>query len=401
MIDFEPDEMQRQMVATARKFGQEVLGPAETELDRFSDPIKVFESQTYWKVMAQAFELGFPKMAIREEFGGLELDPITNGMVWEELGYYGAGFAASLMSCAVAQRLITFLVPDNKELIDQFVVPFCEDTRARQMSAWGSSEPDIGSDGKNYFDPSVRHRTTAVKKGDKYILNGTKSNFISNGSVANLYIIFACVDSSMGIRGSGAFLVPGDAPGVSHGNAIGKIGLRVLNQAPIFFEDVEIPESYMIFPPGEGYPFLHHSIITVGSVGVGYLAVGMMRAAYEQALEYSKVRVQWGKPIFEHQLIARKLFDAYQTIESARALLWKASWMSKASFPGDLKTSIAARIYATDQAFRVIAEMVQIFGGYGVSDEYPMEKLMRDAKLLQIMDGTNETLMLTAASKLE
>jgi alkylation response protein AidB-like acyl-CoA dehydrogenase len=400
MIDFTPEETQRQMVETAAKFGREVLRPAEVALDLVADPVEVFKSDLYWKTMAQAFELGFNRMAFPESMGGLDLDPITNGMVWEELGYCGAGFAASLMSCAVAQRLIAFLAPDNRELVEKYVVPFCTDTTARTLSAWGSSEPDVGSDGKNYYDPAVRHRTTAVKKGDRWVINGTKSNFISNGSVAGLYVVFANVDPALGIRGSGAFIVPGDAPGVARGNAIDKLGLRVLNQAPIYFDNVEVPENYMIFPPGEGYPFLHQSIITVGSVGVGYLAVGTLRAAYEHALAYSKERIQWGKPIFEHQLIAQKLYDAHQAIETARLLLWKASWRCKAGFPGDLQTSLTARIYATHQAYLHTSELVQVLGGYGISKEYPLEKYMRDARLLPIMDGTNETLMLKAASLL-
>jgi len=400
MIDFAPDETQQKMVAEARKFGEKALHPAEVELDRIAEPAAVFRHDLYWSAMQQAFELGFHKMPFPEEVGGLNLDPITNGMIWEELGYHGAGFAASLMSCAVAQRLIVFLVPGNKELIERFVIPFCNDNSPKHISAWTSSEPDIGSDGKNYFDPNVRHRTTAVKKGDRWIINGTKSDFISNGGVASVYVVFANVDPALGIRGSGTFVVPGDAKGLSTGKAIDKLGLRVLNQTPVFFDDVEIPESYMIFPPGEGYPFLHHSIITVGSVGVGYIAVGVLRAAYEAALAYSKERVQWGKPIFEHQLIALKLYEAHQAIETARLLLWKASWLCKANFPGDLKTSLTARIYATNQAYRHTAELLQVLGGYGISKEYPLEKYLRDARLLPIMDGTNETLMVKTASLL-
>ena len=156
----------------------------------------------------------------------------------------------------------------------------------------------------------------------------------------------------------------------------------------------------MIFPPGENYPFLHNAIITVGNLGVGYLAVGLMRAAYEEALDYSRQRVQWGKPIFEHQLIAEKLLDAYIAIESARSFLQKGSWLSRNSFPGDLKTSLAAKVYATSQAVKHTSEMVQILGGYGISKDHPLEKHMRDAQLLQIMDGTNETLIAKAASLL-
>jgi len=156
----------------------------------------------------------------------------------------------------------------------------------------------------------------------------------------------------------------------------------------------------MIFPPDDSYPALHNAIITVGNLGVGYLAVGLMRAAFEEALAYARVRVQWGRPIAEHQLVARKLFDAFAAIESARALLRKASWLCKTAFPGDLKTSLAAKIYASGEAVRHTAEMVQVLGGYGISKEYTVEKYARDAKLLPIMDGTNETLLLKAAALL-
>jgi alkylation response protein AidB-like acyl-CoA dehydrogenase len=400
MVDFETTETQKQIVGTAHDFGKDVAGPAEFELDRMPDPNETFKSDTFWKVLGQAFELGFHKMAIPEELGGLGLTPQTIGMVWEEFGRWAPGIAASLIPGAIVPQLISFLAPDNKELVDKYVVPYCEDTKADLISGWCSSEPEVGSDGKNYYDPNVRHHTGAKKTDTGWSITGTKSGFISNGGIAHVLVVFACVDPSMGLRGSGTFVAPGDAPGVTRGKALDKIGLRALNQTEVFFDDVEIPEDYMIFPPGEQYPMLHHAIVTVGNLGVGYLAVGLMRAAYEEALEHSKTRVQWGKPIFEHQLIAEKLMKCYQAIESARAFLWKGSWLSTKNFPGDLKTSLAAKIYATEQAVHHTSEMVQVFGGYGISKEYNVEKYSRDAKLLRIMDGTNETLLFTAAAEL-
>jgi alkylation response protein AidB-like acyl-CoA dehydrogenase len=201
----------------------------------------------------------------------------------------------------------------------------------------------------------------------------------------------------MGIKGSGTFVVPGDSKGLSRGRAIDKTGLRTLNQSAVFFDDVQIPEGYLVFPHGESYPMLHNAIITVGNLAVGYLAVGLMRAAYEHALEHSKSRVQWGKPIFEHQLVAKKLFECWQAIEACRAFLYKGSWLSKMDFPGDLKTSLGAKVLATEMAVHHTAEMVQVLGGYGISKEYPVEKFARDAKLLKIMDGANEILMTKAA----
>jgi len=400
MIDFARTETQQQFVDTAREYGREVLQPAEIALDRVADPNEVFSRGLFWDALSKAFRLGFHKMGLPENFGGLGLDPSTTGMIWEELARYGAGFTASLLAGAVVQQLIGILAPHNRDLVDRYLTPYAEDETGRRISAWGSSEPEVGSDGSNYYDVKVRHHTRAVRNGNRYVLNGAKSSFISNGGIADVFLVFACVDPSMGLRGSGAFVVPGDAPGVKRGKSLDKVGLRVLNQAPVFLEDVEIPEHYMVFPPGDQYPMLHNAIITVGNLGVGYLALGLMRAAFEETLAYAKVRVQWGKPICEHQLIARKLFEIFTAIESARALLWKASWLCKTGFPGDLRTSLAAKIYATEQAVRHTSEMVQVLGGYGISKEYTLEKYARDAKLLPIMDGTNETLLIKAAALL-
>ena len=397
MVDFEWTDTQRQIVNTAREFGRSVVAAAEIELDRVADPEEVFASELYWSVMSQFFELGFNRMALPEAFGGLGLDPQTTGMVWEEIARWGPGFAASLMPGAVVPQLLSFLVPNRRDLIDEFVRPYCEDTTGRRITAWCSSEPAVGSDGSNYEDPSVHHHNSARLADGKYVLHGSKSDFVSNGGIASAYIVFACVDRTMGIKGSGAFVVPGDAKGLSRGRPIDKTGLRTLNQAAVYFDGVEIPEGHLVFPHGESYPMLHNAIITVGNLAVGYLAVGLMRAAYEHALEHSKSRVQWGKPIFEHQLIAKKLFECWQAIEACRAFLYKGSWMSKKDFPGDLKTSLGAKVLATEMAVHHTAEMVQVLGGYGISKEYPVEKLARDAKLLRIMDGANEILMLKAS----
>lgn len=400
MVDFDISKTQQQIISAAHEFGKEVVHPAEVALDQMADPNAVYQSDLYWNTIAKAFELGFSKMGIPEEFGGMGLDPLTIGMVWEEIARWGPGFAASLIPGSIVPQLIVFLAPDNKELTDRFVIPYCEDNTGRQITAWCSSEPEIGSDGKNYYDLSLHHQTSAVKKNEHYEINGTKSDFPSNGGIASNYIVFACIDPSLGIKGSGTFVVPGDADGLKRGEPLDKIGLRVLNQSAVFFDSVEIPEAYLIFPCGDEYPMLHNAIVTVGNLSVGYVAVGVMRAAYENALAHAKKRIQWGKPIIEHQLIAKKLFECYQAIESARAWLWKGSWLSMKAFPGDLKTSIAAKVYATEQAVHHTAEMIQIFGGYGFSREYPVEKYSRDAKLLKVMDGTNETLLVKAAALL-
>jgi len=400
MVDFALSDTQKQILGVAREFGSEVLYKAEIELDRIGDPDEVATSETFWKVLGQAFELGFNKMALPERLGGLGLDAQTTGMVWEELARWGPGFAATLMPGAVVPQLISFLASGNKHLVERFVTPYTEDTSGRQITAWCSSEPEVGSDGSNYQDAQVHHHTKAEKAGDSFVLTGAKSDFVSNGGIAKAYIVFACVDPSRGIKGSGTFVVPGDQPGLRRGRSLSKVGLRVLNQAPVFLDDVKILAADLLFPNGEGYPMLHNSIVTVGNLAVGYLAVGLMRAAYEHALKHATERVQWGRPILEHQHITKKLFECHQAIEAARAYLWKGSWLSKQAFPGDLKTSLGAKIFATELAVKHTAEMVQVLGGYGISKEYPVEKYARDALLLRIMDGTNETLMNKAAQHL-
>ena len=389
MIDFKPTQEQTELQKMAKKFAKEVIRPAEMALDKMQDPDAACQSDLLRSTLAQAYELGFHKMGINEQHGGLGLDPLSTAMVWEELAVGGVGIPATLLAGSVAPAFLSVLAQGKKDLIEQYVTPYCEDTKAEIISAWGSSEGNIGSDGSNYYDPKVRHETTAAKNGAGYVINGAKSSFVSNGSIANLFLVFANVDPSKGICGSGVFLVP-LKDGVKRGKAMDKIGMRALNQGEVFFDNVSVPEDYMLMPPGDNYPFIHNSIKTVGNLGVGYLAVGLMRAAFEEALQYAKERVQFGKPIIEHQAVGFRLFEIYQAIEASRALLWKASWTLATKFMGDLKLSAAARVFATNQAMKHTVEMVQILGGYGISKEYNMEKYMRDAKLLQIMDATNE-----------
>jgi alkylation response protein AidB-like acyl-CoA dehydrogenase len=393
MPSFNLSDTQEMMIATARDFGRQVLEPAEIALDKM-EPTEAFASETYRKAMAGAYQLGFHKMALSQQFGGLGLDHATIGMVWEELARHGVGFAASLVASSVVPQLISFLAPDNRRLIDRYVVPFCEDTTGTHLTAWGSSEPAVGSDGKNYDDLRVHHRTSARKGAGGWVLDGTKSAFVSNGGLAKSFVVFACTDKSKGLCGSGAFVVPADAPGVTRGRAEDRLGLRTLNQASVTLDAVSVPDDHLIFPPSDAYPMLHHAIVTVGNLATGYLALGLMRAAFEEALAYAKVRVQGGKPIVEHQLVAKKLFDAHTAIESTRALLWKGSWHTTESFPGDLKTSITAKILATSKAIEHTTAMVQVLGGYGITRDYKLERYLRDAMLLPIMDGTNDTLML-------
>ncbi len=400
MIDFSLSSEQTDLLEAVRDFGRRRLEGAEIAVDRMTDITAAFESPEYRDTMAQAFELGLNKMTIPTEFGGLGLDPVTSGLVWEELGRYGVGFAAGLIAGSVVPALIAFLAPDNDDLVDRYVRPFCADTTGRWLTAWGSSEVEVGSDGKNYDDLSVRHRVKARKVPGGYALSGSKSAFASNGGVAKAMVVAACVEPDKGLRGSGMFVVDADAPGVHQAAPEDRIGLRALNQAIIALDDVFVSDAHLLFPPSDAYPALHHAMVTVGNLGTGYLAVGLMRAAYEEALAYARERVQWGKPIIEHQLVAQRFFDIHTAIELARTLLLKGSCHSRDSFPGDLTTSLTAKVAATNFAVEHTVKMVQVLGAYGITREYKLEKYMRDAPLLTIMDGTNDTLMLEVMAQL-
>jgi len=222
---------------------------------------------------------------------------------------------------------------------------------------------------------------------------------VSNGWLADAFLLMVGFDASQGMEGTATFAIPGNLPGMSRGKPLDKLGLRALNQAEVFFDDVRITPEFLVLPGGPAYEALVERIVTAGNTAVGTLAVGVARAAYDEALCYAKQRVQGGRVIFEHQTVKLKLFNAYRHIEAARALLWKSAWLLSIGQP-HMPTAMAARTLASDMALQVTADMVQVFGGYGISKEHPVEKFYRDAKLLQIMDGTNDVVSLKAAEQL-
>ena len=399
-MDLKITDEQQHMVDLAHDFAENVIRPAELELDKISDPETAFASDTYKNVMKKAYEIGFHKMIIAETYGGLGLDMFTMELVVEQLAWGGAGLASAILVAPVAQEFAALFTMGDKKIINKFVRPFCEDTTGEISSAWAITEPDIGSDSCIFDDPEIRFRTTAVLKGDEYIINGTKAAWVSNGGLATLYMAMVNIEPENGMMGTGIFLIPGDLPGVSTGKALDKLGLRALNQAEVYFDEVHVPKEYLIVQPSPVYQNMLETIVTMGNTGVGLLAVGVMQAAYDQALAYSKERVQGKVPIFEHQIIQMKLMEAFYTIDAARSYLHNVGWWNANSFPGDIRRAAGARTFACNSAPKVTSEMIQILGGYGISKEYEIEKYYRDAKLLQIMDGTVEMLCMLAAARL-
>lgn len=395
LVDFKLSSEIREFQSLARDFARGEIRPAEAELDTIKDPVEVFESETFKSVMKKAYECGFHKTGLPEPVGGLGLGTFGQLVILEELAAGGAGLASQILVCPIAASAIAgFGLGARHPSYKQYLEAYVDDSEGVHSGSWAITEPNIGSDCLPRKESPVHFGTHAEDKGGSYLLNGAKAGFVSNGGLSDFILLFACIDPAQGMDGTGVFLIPGDLGGITRGRPMDKLGLRALNQAEIFFDDVEIPAEFLALPPSPMYSMVLENIVTGGNASVGTIALGVARAAYEEALEYAKNRVQGGKPIIEHQLVAMKLFKAFRSIEAARALIWKAAFAQNIVF------SAAARTFASDMAVEVTAEMVQIFGGYGISKEYPVEKFYRDAKLLQIMDGSNEIVSILAAEKI-
>ena len=401
MVDFALPEEVEKIRDMTREFAQKELRPAAAELDRIEDPEAAYTSDTMRRVLSRAYEIGFHKMTLGSEVGGLGAPAMTSTIVQEELAVGDAGIASHLL---VAPMIAGSAAAgkDRHPFYGEYLDAFVNDTKGEHGGAWAITEPQHGSDLFQFGQPSIHMEATAVRDGDDYVVNGQKSAFVSNGWMADAFLLMVKLDGGDGgdgMEGTATFAIPGDLPGMSRGKPLNKLGLRTLNQAEVFFDDVRIPREFLVMPGGPTYKMLIERIVTGGNTAVGTLAVGVARAAYEEGLAYAKERVQGGKVIFDHQVIKMKLFNAFRQIEAARALLWKSSWLLSTGKP-HLPTAMAARTLASDMAMQVTADMVQVFGGYGISKENPVEKFYRDAKLLQIMDGTNEVVSLRAAEEL-
>lgn len=382
------------------KFCKEVLRPASVELDKLADPEDVIKKGSIlWKVMKQAYELGYHAGGILEEYGGGGLGAIEAHIMAEEMGWGSADFAiaigvSSFPFSAAASTM-------DEELIETLVKPFVEDKEAKYIGCWAITEPEHGSDtlvcGTEQFnDPNITCQTTAKLDDDEWVINGQKASWVSNGIIATHAATFLTIDASRGMSGGGVAIIPLDLPGVSKGRSLDKLGQRALNQGEIIFEDVHIPQKYMIFGP-DMYPYAVNLTLAHANAGMGAVFTGVARAAFEEALDYCKVRVQGGKPLVEHQWIQQKLFEMFRKVESARAISRAAMIYNHETLPPAIELSIASKIHCTQASYEVAHDAVQLFGGYGVSKEYTIEKIFRDARASLIEDGCNEALALAGA----
>jgi alkylation response protein AidB-like acyl-CoA dehydrogenase len=385
------------------RFAEEVLRPASVKLDAIADPEEVIKPDSVlWDVLRTAYELGYHAQGLPEVLGGANLAPLERHIVAEEMGWGSADFSIALGVAAFPFTMAA--MSGNQELMRDYVVPFSQDREAKYVGCWAITEPQHGSDvgalgAELARQPGIHFDTNAKLDGDEWVINGQKSAWVSNGTIATHALTFLCIDPSLGMAGSGIAFIPLDLPGVTRGRPLNKLGQRALNQGEIFFDNVRIPRSYMLVQPA-GYPWTFEVVLAAANAGMGATFTGVARAALEEALAYCKQRVQGGKPLCEHQLVQKKLFDMFIKVESARAFSRAAMIYNATTMPPATHYSIASKVYCTEVAFEVASDAVQLFGGMGLCKELLVEKLFRDARASMIEDGSNEVLALAGATQL-
>ncbi|OGP34736.1 MAG: acyl-CoA dehydrogenase [Deltaproteobacteria bacterium GWC2_65_14] len=377
MIGFDLTQEQVALQDMARKFAANEIRPRAAEHDHAGTFPK--------EILEKAFGLGLMTGFIPEEYGGLGLSALEACLIEEELGWGCSGITTSMTANGLA--LSPILIAGTDEQKKRFVTPFAE---TLQYASFCLTEPGAGSD-------AGAIATTAKPDGDGYILNGRKC-FTTNGSYASQYTVFASTDRSKGHKGLSAFIVPRETPGVSAGKKEDKMGQRASDTADVLFEDVRIPAGNRIGKEGEGFKIAMMTL-DYARPTVAAMAVGVARAAFELAMQYSKERVQFGVPIAMNQAIHFMLADMAMDIEAARLLTYKSAWLLDQG-KRNTKESSFAKAFAADLAMRVTTDAVQIYGGYGYMKDYPVEKLMRDAKLLQIYEGTSQIQRMVIAKEI-
>ncbi len=367
-MDFLLTEEHLQVREMARNFTQKVLKPGVIERDR--DMIHPTE------FLKQMSELGFMGMMVDPKYGGGGMDALSYCIAMEEISKLDA-------SCSVAMSVNNSLVCwgleeyGSEEQKQNYLVPLA---KGEKLGAFALSEPEAGSD-------ATSQKTTAEDKGDYYLLNGTK-NWITNGGKADTYLVIAQTHPEKGHRGINVLIVEKGMPGFEIGAKEDKLGIRASDTHSLLFNDVKVPKENRIGEDGFGFKFAMKTL-EGGRIGIAAQALGIAAGAYELAVEYAKTRKAFGTEIANHQAIQFKLADMATEIEAARLLVYKAAWL-KDQHQDYAIASATAKLFASEVAMKVTTEAVQVHGGYGYVKEYHVERLMRDAKITQIYEGTSE-----------
>lgn len=404
-LDEKLTEEQRLLKETAHEFAKEVLRPASVAIDEMTKEEIIKRGSVYWEVKKKARQLGYHLMGIPKVLGGFEASPLEFHIVMEEFGWGSPGLGLSIITDAFPAIAVLMYQPQNKKLINEIVLAFIKDSDEKIVSCWAATEPDHGSDvgfchTRRFPDPRLAYSTKAVLQGDQWVINGQKSGWTSNGPVATQALTYLTILDSKGIAGGGIVIVPLDLPGVKRGKTAEMMGSCDFPQCEIFFEDVRVPKDYMVIGPDlyeDAFdPFVNMTMATVATV-----YTGLARAAFEEAFEYSKRRIQGGCVLADHQIIKLKLFDMFTKVEAARALSRAAvEYCLRPRDPVPLEYSSAAKVFCTQAAFEVAHEAIMIHGAYGLSKEALTNRLFRDARVSLIEDGTSEAAGLRAAYKI-
>ena len=360
---------EQEMIRDAlRSFAQEKLAPNAARWDK--------EHHFPKDELKELAGLGAFGVAVPEEFGGAGLDYVSLSLVLEEIaaGDGGTSTIISVNNCPVCSIAMMYANDAQKQ---QWLRPLAQ---GEMLGAFCLTEPHTGSD-------AAALRTTATRDGNEYVLNGVKQ-FITSGKYADVAIVMAVTDKAAGKKGISAFWVPTSAPGYIVARLEGKMGQHSSDTAQILFENCRIPAENLIGEEGQGYK-IALSGLEGGRIGIASQSVGMARAAFEAALTYAKQRETFGKLIFEHQAVQFKLADMATQIEAARQLIWHAASLKDAGKPC-LKEAAMAKLFASEMAERVCSDAIQIHGGYGYVDDFPVERIYRDVRVCQIYEGSSD-----------
>lgn len=365
-IGFTLTEEQKLLQEMAREFARHEIIPVAKEYDK--------SHQFPWPVIRKAQELGLTIMSIPKAYGGSGLSMLDECIVTEELAYGCSGMSTSITLNGLAVLPLLLAGSEEQKRV------YCGRLVKGEMGAYCLSEAAAGSDVAGI-------QTMARREGDHYILNGSKT-FITNASVANWFSVFAYTNPEAKYKGMSCFLVDRNLPGVSVAKPFDKLGQRASDTAEVIFDNVRLPAANLIGQAGEGF-LIAMKVFDRSRVPTAIGAVGVARRALEESVQFAKERKTMGKPIWQHQAVGHMIADMAMNVEAARLIVWQAAVECDAGQPNTMHSAFA-KAYAADLAMKVCTDAVQVFGGYGFIEEYPVAKLMRDVKIFQIYEGTSQ-----------
>lgn len=365
--------------------GQELLGAVKEFCEKeVKEQCKEYDKTGEWpkEIYDKAIEMQLHMLEVPEEYGGMGLDRVSVAALIEQMAIADSGFATTISASGLGMKPV--LIGGTEEQKQRA----CDLIVDGGFAAFCLTEPGAGSD-------ASAGKTTAVRDGDSYILNGRKC-FITNGAISSFYCVTAMTDKSAGTKGISMFYIEKDTPGLSTGHEEDKMGIRTSNTCDVVLEDCRIPASNLIGAEGQGFSIAMKTL-DQARAWMGCIATGIAQRGMEEAIAYGKERIQFGKPVLKNQALQFKIADMAIKIETARQMVAHALTLMDLGLPYS-KESAIAKCYASDIAMEVASEAIQMFGGYGYSREYPVEKLLRDAKIFQIFEGTNEIQRIVVAN---